>query len=52
MHKQKFSLEELKLLFEGSNEDWIKYRDIREKISIRDSSQLLMEVGSHWVNEV
>ena len=35
MHKQKFSLEELKLLFEGSNEDWIKYRDIREKILSR-----------------
>lgn len=44
MHKQKLSSQELQLLFSGSNEDWIKYRNIKEKGSNKDSSQPLIQV--------
>ena len=38
MHKQKFLLSELKLLFNGSNDEWINYRKIKEKVNIKNSS--------------
>lgn len=38
MHKQKFLLTELKLLFNGSNDEWINYRKIKEKVNIKNSS--------------